>query len=53
MNFATGVTSATIFVKVNGDYNAESLEGFTLTLSGSSGPTITRAVGIGRVINDD
>jgi hypothetical protein len=53
VNFATGVTSATIFVKVNGDYNAESLEGFTLTLSGSSGPTISRAVGIGRIINDD
>lgn len=53
LNFATGVTSATIFVQVNGDYDPEALEAFTLTISGSSGPPIARATGTGGIINDD
>jgi hypothetical protein len=48
-----GTTSATIFVKVNRDYDPEALQTFTLAVSGSSGPTITRATGAGGIINDD
>jgi hypothetical protein len=53
LTIPTGVTNATIFVKVNGDYDPEALEAFTLTIAGSSGPTITRATGTGGIINDD
>lgn len=53
LNLPTGVTSATVFVKVNGDYDPEALEAFTLTIAGSSGPTINRATGTGGVIDDD
>ena len=53
LTIPTGVTNATIFVKVNGDHDPEALESFTLTIAGSSGPAITRAIGTGRIINDD
>lgn len=51
--FAAGQTSKNVFVTVNGDYAVEAQETFTLTISGSSGPTITRATGTGRISPDD
>jgi hypothetical protein len=40
-------------VVVNGDYDVEALETFTLAIGGSSGPPITRATGTGRIAPDD
>ena len=53
VSLPAGVTSATVFVKVFGDVVPEGAETFTVTLSGSSGPTITRATGTGTVPADD
>ena len=53
LSFAPGVTGATVFVKLTGDYRPEALETFSLVLSGSTGPTITRASGAGAIIDDD
>jgi hypothetical protein len=53
LTFAPGVTSATIFVKVYGDTAVEANESFTLALSGSTGPPISRTTGTGTIINDD
>jgi hypothetical protein len=48
-----GTTSKNISVQVSGDYDAEALETFTLTISGSSGPSIRRATGTGSIIDDE
>jgi Calx-beta domain-containing protein len=53
LTFAPGITSATIFVKLTGDYRPEANETFSLVLSGSSGPAVTRATGTGTIVNDD
>ncbi len=43
----------TINVPINGDVTVEGNESFTVTLSGASGATITRANGLGMISNDD
>jgi hypothetical protein len=48
-----GATSKNVSITVNGDYDLEAQETFTLTISGSSGPVITRATGTGRISPDD
>ena len=48
-----GATSATIWVKVGGDYDAEPTETFSVTLSDAGGLSILRPTGTGRVITDD
>jgi len=53
LTIPAGVTSATIFVKVYGDTAAEANESFTLALSASTGPPISRSTGTGTLINDD
>ena len=52
LSFPAGVTGATIWVKVLGDYAVETTETLSLRLTSTSGPTIVRA-GTGKIINDD
>jgi hypothetical protein len=53
LSFAAGETSKTMTVNVSGDTLAEPDEGFTVTLSGASGATITTATASGTIRNDD
>ncbi|NBO32660.1 MAG: calx-beta domain protein, partial [Cyanobacteria bacterium WB6_1B_304] len=53
VTFASGETSKTITVTVQGDTISELDETFTVTLSGPTGATITTATAIGTIINDD
>lgn len=53
LTFPAGVTSATTFVKVYGDTGVETYETFSLTISASTGPPITRATGTGTILADD
>ena len=48
-----GATSATIAVALTGDTATESNEQFSVRLSSPVGATITRAKGVGTIINDD
>ena len=51
--FAPGQTSKTITVPVNGDTISEGDETFTVNLSGPTGATISKGVGLGTIIDDD
>jgi hypothetical protein len=53
VTFAAGETSKTILINVTGDTTVESNEGFTVTLSGSSGATLGAATAAGVITNDD
>jgi len=53
VSIPAGLTSATVFVKVFGDVVAEGGESFSVTLSGSSGPAITRGTGTGTILAED
>jgi urease beta subunit len=53
VTFAPGETSKVITVNVNGDTTVEADEGFTVTLSGASGGTISTATADGTIVNDD
>jgi uncharacterized repeat protein (TIGR01451 family) len=53
LNFAPGQTNQTITVVVKGDTASEISETFFVTLSNPSNAAITRAQGIGTILNDD
>ena len=53
INFAPGETSKTLTVNVAGDTTSEPNEGFTVTLSGATGGTVTTAAASGTINNDD
>ncbi len=53
LNFATGETSKTISVTVNGDTDVESNEQFFVDLSNASGAVIGTATGQGTILDDD
>ena len=53
VSIPAGLASATVFVKVFGDVVAEGGESFSVTLSGSSGPAITRGTGTGTILAED
>ena len=53
LNFASGTTSQTISVSVNGDPDIESTESLVLTLSNATNATIGQASATGTIINDD
>jgi hypothetical protein len=53
VTFASGDTSKTITVEVNGDINLESDENFRITLTNPTGATITTASADGTIVNDD
>ena len=53
LTFNPGVTSANYKASVNGDAKPEDNESFTVQLSNPSNVTITDAVGLGKVVNDD
>ncbi|NCT70124.1 MAG: hypothetical protein GXC75_04215 [Xanthomonadaceae bacterium] len=50
---AAGSSSSTIFLLVNGDTTPESDETFTVTLSGVTGATLTKAAGTATILDDD
>ena len=53
LTFAAGDTSKTINVTINGDLVDEADDTFNVTLSGAVNATITDAVGLGTIVNDD
>lgn len=53
MRFQPGETQKTILIEVNGDNDIESDELFSVLLSNASGATLTDAVGIVAIVNDD
>ena len=53
LNFAPGVTNATVKVPVTGDTVDEADEAFTVVLSGATGAVIGDATGSGSVVDDD
>jgi len=54
VNFASGETSQTITITVNGDFNQEADEGFRVTLANASaGTTISTNTADGTIRNDD
>ncbi|MCX5947220.1 MAG: Ig-like domain-containing protein [Cyanobacteria bacterium] len=53
LTFATGESSKTITVNVNGDSTVEFDEDFTVSLSNTSNATITTASASGTILNDD
>jgi hypothetical protein len=53
VSFAADAATAIITVNVAGDTTVEPDEGFTVTLSGASGATITTATATGTILNDD
>jgi beta-glucanase (GH16 family)/Ca2+-binding RTX toxin-like protein len=53
LTFAAGETSKTITLNVAGDTASEPDEGFTLTLSGASGATVSGGTATGVITNDD
>lgn len=53
VSFAPGATAATVKVAINADTAAEVDETFTVTLSNSSGPTITKSVGTATIADDE
>jgi hypothetical protein len=53
LTFDPGETSKPIVVKVLGETTIEADETFTLTLSGATGATISRAQGMATIRNDD
>ena len=53
LSFAPGATSATAKIVVVGDTAREGNEVFTVNLSGSSGPVITDATGVGTILDND
>ena len=53
LTFASGEREKTVVVPVLDDARDEGAETFTLTLSGASGASITRAAATGTIVNDD
>ncbi|CAA6820253.1 MAG: Alkaline phosphatase (EC [uncultured Sulfurovum sp.] len=53
VNFAAGETSKTVTILVNGDTKVESDETFNVTLSNPSNASISKAIGVGTILNDD
>ncbi|MBU4112795.1 MAG: VCBS domain-containing protein, partial [Gammaproteobacteria bacterium] len=53
LNFAIGETSKTIAVSITDDSTAESSETFNVTLSAASGATISDAIGVGTITDND
>ncbi len=53
LSFAAGETSKTISVTINGDALVEPNETFEVTLSNATGATVTKAIGVGTITNDD
>ncbi|MBM6595592.1 Calx-beta domain-containing protein [Microvirga pudoricolor] len=53
VTFAPGETTKTVAVSVIGDSLFEADETFTFNLSGASGATISKAQGVGTILNDD
>jgi len=53
LTFAPGETSKTITINIKGDLTDEPDEYVGIVLSAPSNATIARAVGVGRIINDD
>lgn len=53
LTFADSDTSQTITISVNGDYNIESNETFTVNLTAGTNAAIGTAQGTGTIINDD
>jgi hypothetical protein len=53
VNFAPGVTTATIIVSVRGDTKKEANETFFVNLSGATNATISDSQGVGTIVNDD
>jgi hypothetical protein len=53
LSFATGQTSKTVSVTVNGDTTVEPNETLNLVLSAPVNATITKGVGVGTITNDD
>ncbi len=53
LTFTPGQTTKTIVVKVKGDRRREGNETFTVRLSAPVSAVLARAVGIGRITNDD
>jgi chitinase len=53
LTFAAGVTAQTVHVDIIGDTTVEPSETFKVTLSNAAGATISRAVAIGTILNDD
>lgn len=53
LTFEPGVTAQTVHVDIIGDTAVEPNETFKVTLSDSSGATLTRAVATGTITNDD
>jgi serralysin len=53
VTFATGQTTPSISVVVNGDRKRESDESFLVTLTGAQGAVIVDNRGVGMIRNDD
>jgi hypothetical protein len=53
VSFATGESSKTVTVQVNGDAVVESNESFTVNLTNPSGATLADGQGVGTIVNDD
>ncbi len=53
LSFAPGETSKTITILVNGDFEIEPDENFTVNLTNAANATIANGVGTGTILNDD
>lgn len=53
VTFAAGQTVKTVNVQVAGDTSVEVDEAFSVVLSGATGGVLSRATGVGTIVNDD